>query len=390
MSSSRYPRPRPGFAVDSGSGSGSGPGFGFGPGPDAEPHRGAGAIAMELIPTVVEQTHRGERGWDIYSRLLKDRIIFIGREIDDALANLVIAQLLYLDSEDSEKDVMLYLNSPGGSFTAGMGIYDTMQFIRADVATICTGQAASMASFLLCAGARGKRYILPHATVMIHQPLAGFRGQATDIEIHAREILRARDTINRLYAHHTGQPVEKIAADTDRDNFLTAPDAKAYGLIDEILTSLQPPRPAVLAARRALTSSSGLAKILSIYRGSGKNSFILSMLCGSENATGVCLENIISNFHRSGNNNFLPWRGRPPPPSPRSSACCARWERTFAWPGCAAASRRSSSPSAPVCPAPRYARSSAAMPASPSAPSPMRSAASDWQTSSPGWRRTTT
>jgi ATP-dependent Clp protease protease subunit len=192
-------------------------------------------ISLQLIPTVVEQTHRGERGWDLYSRLLKDRIVFLGREIDDDVANVIVAQLLFLDSEDPDKDIMLYINSPGGSFTAGMSIYDTMQFLHCDVATICTGMAASMASFLLAAGTNGKRAMLPHATVMIHQPLAGFRGQATDIEIHARQILRARDTINSLYAKHTGQPLEKIAADTDRDNFMTADEAKAYGLVDEIV-----------------------------------------------------------------------------------------------------------------------------------------------------------
>jgi len=199
-------------------------------------------ISMELIPTVVEQTHRGERGWDLYSRLLKDRIIFLGREIDDDLANVIVAQLLFLDSEDPKKDIILYINSPGGSFTAGLSIYDTMQFLHCDVATVCTGQAASMASFLLASGAKGKRHILPHASVMIHQPLAGFRGQATDIEIHAREIMRARATINELYAKHTGQPVEKIAKDTDRDNFMTAPEAKDYGLVDEVLVSLKQPR----------------------------------------------------------------------------------------------------------------------------------------------------
>ena len=195
------------------------------------------AIAMELIPTVIEQTHRGERGWDLYSRLLKDRIVFLGREIDDDLANVIVAQLLFLDSEDPDKDIMLYINSPGGSFTAGLSIYDTMQFLRCDVATVCTGLAASMASFLLAAGAKGKRSMLPHATAMIHQPLAGFRGQATDIEIHARQILRARDTINKLYAMHTGQTVEQIAVDTDRDNFMTADEAKAYGLIDIVVPS---------------------------------------------------------------------------------------------------------------------------------------------------------
>jgi ATP-dependent Clp protease protease subunit len=199
-------------------------------------------LAMELIPTVVEQTHRGERGWDIYSRLLKDRIVFLGREIDDTLANLIIAQLLFLDAEDHDKDIMLYINSPGGEVMAGLAIYDTMQFLHCDVATVCTGEAASMASFLLAAGVKGKRHMLPHARVMIHQPLAGFRGQATDIEIHAREILRARQTLNELYAKHTGQTVEKIEADTDRDNFMTAADAKAYGIIDEVLTTLKKPR----------------------------------------------------------------------------------------------------------------------------------------------------
>jgi len=194
---------------------------------------------MDLIPTVIEQTHRGERGWDLYSRLLKDRIVFLGREIDDELANVIIAQLLFLEAEDPEKDVMLYINSPGGEVTAGLSIYDTMQLVRCNVATVCTGQAASMASFLLAAGVKGKRCMLPHARVMIHQPLAGFRGQATDIEIHAREILRARDTINELYAKHTGQPVERIAKDTDRDNFMTAEEAKAYGIVDEVLASLK-------------------------------------------------------------------------------------------------------------------------------------------------------
>jgi len=193
---------------------------------------------MGLVPIVVEQTGRGERAYDIYSRLLKDRIVFLGREVDDDLANVIIAQLLFLDSEDPDKDVMLYINSPGGSFTAGLAIYDTMQHLHCDVATIVTGMAASMGSFLLAAGTKGKRRALSNATVMIHQPLAGFRGQATDIEIHAREILRSRDTINRLYAQHTGQPLEQIARDTDRDRFLSAEEARSYGLIDEIL----PPR----------------------------------------------------------------------------------------------------------------------------------------------------
>jgi ATP-dependent Clp protease protease subunit len=193
--------------------------------------------ASYLVPTVVEQSHRGERGWDIFSRLLKDRVILLGTEIDREIANVVIAQLLFLDSEESTKDIMLYINSPGGEVAAGLAIYDTMQFIRSDVATYCMGQAASMGSFLLAAGTKGKRYALPHARVMIHQPLAGFSGQATDIDIHAREILHTRDTINGLYARHTGQTVERIARDTERDNFMSAGQAKEYGLIDEVLVS---------------------------------------------------------------------------------------------------------------------------------------------------------
>ena len=188
-----------------------------------------------LVPTVIEQTHRGERGWDIFSRLLKDRIIFLGTPINDDVANVVIAQLLFLDSEEPEKDVMLYINSPGGHVSAGLAIYDTMQYLHCDVATICMGQAASMGSFLLAAGTKGKRYALPHSRVMIHQPLAGFQGQATDIDIHAREILKTRDTLNELYAKHTGQPVDKIKNDTERDNFMSSPQAKEYGLIDEVL-----------------------------------------------------------------------------------------------------------------------------------------------------------
>ncbi|HEX7839280.1 MAG TPA: ATP-dependent Clp endopeptidase proteolytic subunit ClpP [Kofleriaceae bacterium] len=199
------------------------------------------ANPVALIPTVIEQTHRGERGWDLYSRLLRDRIVFLGTEIDADIANVVIAQLLFLDSEDSGKDIMLYVNSPGGDVSAGLAIYDTMQWLHCDVATFCMGQAASMGSFLLAAGAKGKRYALPHARVMIHQPLAGFRGQATDIEIHAREILYARDTLNELYARHTGQPVDKIKQDTERDNFMSAADARDYGLIDEVLTTLKKP-----------------------------------------------------------------------------------------------------------------------------------------------------
>jgi ATP-dependent Clp protease protease subunit len=190
-----------------------------------------------LVPTVIEQTHRGERGWDIFSRLLKDRIIFLGTPINDDVANVVIAQLLFLDSEEPEKDIMLYINSPGGHVSAGLAIYDTMQYLHCDVATICMGQAASMGSFLLAAGTKGKRYALPHSRVMIHQPLAGFQGQATDIDIHAREILKTRDTLNELYSKHTGQAVEKIKSDTERDNFMSSPQAKEYGLIDEVLVT---------------------------------------------------------------------------------------------------------------------------------------------------------
>ncbi|MBE3586222.1 MULTISPECIES: ATP-dependent Clp endopeptidase proteolytic subunit ClpP [Desulfofundulus] len=189
-----------------------------------------------LVPIVVEQTNRGERAYDIYSRLLKDRIIFIGGPIDDHVANLVIAQMLFLEAEDPEKDIHFYINSPGGIVTAGLAIYDTMQYIKPDVSTICLGQAASMGSFLLAAGAKGKRYALPYARIMLHQPLGGVQGQATEIEIHAREILRIKDILNELLAKHTGQPREKIARDTDRDFFMSAQEAKEYGIIDEVLT----------------------------------------------------------------------------------------------------------------------------------------------------------
>ena len=192
------------------------------------------------VPIVVEQTAQGERSYDIYSRLLKDRIIFLGEEvggpIDDTVANSIIAQLLFLEAENPDKDIHLYINSPGGVVTAGMAIYDTMQYIKPDVSTICVGSAASMASVLLTAGAKGKRFALPHSQVMIHQPLGGVQGQATEIEIHAREILRMREELNGLLSKHTGQPVDVIQKDTERDNFLTAEDAKAYGLIDEILS----------------------------------------------------------------------------------------------------------------------------------------------------------
>lgn len=192
---------------------------------------------MNLVPTVIEQTSRGERAYDIYSRLLKDRIILLGSPIDDNVANSIVAQLLFLAAEDPEKDISLYINSPGGSITAGMAIYDTMQYIKPDVQTICIGMAASMGAFLLSAGAKGKRYALPNAEVMIHQPLGGAQGQATEIEIAAKRILFLRDKLNRLLSEHTGQPIEKIAQDTDRDNFMTAEQAKAYGLIDHIITS---------------------------------------------------------------------------------------------------------------------------------------------------------
>ncbi len=187
-----------------------------------------------LVPIVVEQTNRGERSYDIYSRLLKDRIVFIGGPIDDTVSSLVIAQLLFLEAEDPEKDINLYINSPGGVVTAGMAIYDTIQYVKPDVSTICLGQAASMGSFLLAAGAAGKRFALPYARIMIHQPLGGVQGQATDIDIHAKEILHMKDTLNGLLAKHTGQPKDKVARDTERDFFMSAEDAKEYGLIDKV------------------------------------------------------------------------------------------------------------------------------------------------------------
>ncbi|GHD46450.1 ATP-dependent Clp protease proteolytic subunit ClpP [Marinobacter persicus] len=188
-----------------------------------------------LVPMVIEQTARGERSFDIYSRLLKERVIFLVGPVEDHMANLVVAQLLFLESENPDKDIHLYINSPGGSVTAGMSIYDTMQFIKPDVATLCVGQAASMGAFLLAGGAEGKRACLPHSRVMIHQPLGGYQGQATDIEIHTREILKIRNTLNTLLAHHTGQDLETIARDTDRDNFMDATQAKDYGLVDTVL-----------------------------------------------------------------------------------------------------------------------------------------------------------
>ena len=188
------------------------------------------------VPIVVEQSERGERSYDIYSRLLKDRIIFLGGPIDDNVANAVIAQMLFLEAEDPDKDIHLYINSPGGVVTAGMAIYDTMQYIKPDVSTICVGSAASMGAVLLTAGAKGKRYALPHARVMIHQPLGGVQGQASEIEIHAREILRMREELNGILASRSGQDIEVVARDTDRDNFMSAQDALEYGLIDEVLT----------------------------------------------------------------------------------------------------------------------------------------------------------
>ena len=189
-----------------------------------------------LVPIVVEQTNRGERAYDIYSRLLKDRIIFLGAPIDDVFANLIIAQLLSLEAEDPEKDINLYINSPGGSVTAGLGIYDTMQYVKPSINTICLGQAASMGAFLLTAGTKGKRYALPNARVMIHQPMGGFQGQATEIDLHAREILKIRERLNEIMAKHTGQPLDKISQDTERDYFMSSEEAKRYGLIDEVIT----------------------------------------------------------------------------------------------------------------------------------------------------------
>ena len=190
---------------------------------------------MSVIPMVVEQTSRGERSYDIYSRLLKERVIFLSGEVEDRMANLIVAQLLFLESEDPKKDINIYINSPGGSVTAGMAIYDTMQFIKPDVRTLCIGQACSMGAFLLAGGAAGNRAALPNARVMIHQPLGGFRGQASDIQIHAQEILKIKQTLNERLAFHTGQSIERIEKDTDRDNFMSAEEAKAYGLVDDVL-----------------------------------------------------------------------------------------------------------------------------------------------------------
>lgn len=191
--------------------------------------------ALNLVPMVVEQTARGERAYDIYSRLLKERVVFAVGPVEDHMANLIVAQLLFLESENPDKDIALYINSPGGVVSAGLSIYDTMQFIKPDVSTICVGQAASMGAILLAGGTKGKRYCLPHSRMMIHQPLGGFQGQASDIDIHAREVLQTRERLNKILAYHTGQPIEKIQIDTDRDNFMGAEAAVAYGLIDRVL-----------------------------------------------------------------------------------------------------------------------------------------------------------
>ncbi|MEM7027514.1 MAG: ATP-dependent Clp endopeptidase proteolytic subunit ClpP [Pseudomonadota bacterium] len=193
--------------------------------------------ALNLVPMVVEQTSRGERSYDIYSRLLKERVVFLVGPVEDQVANLIVAQLLFLESENPDKDIHFYINSPGGSVTAGLGIYDTMQFIKPNVSTMCVGQAASMGALLLAGGEAGKRYCLPHSRVMIHQPLGGFQGQATDIDIHAKEILYARERLNNILANHTGQPLDKIQTDTERDNFMSAEKAKDYGIIDNVLAA---------------------------------------------------------------------------------------------------------------------------------------------------------
>ena len=194
---------------------------------------------MSLIPIVIEQTGRSERAYDIYSRLLKDRIVFIGSPIDDIVSNTVIAQLLFLQTEDHEKDINIYINSPGGIVSAGLAIYDTMQYIKPDIATYCIGQAASMGALLLTAGAKGKRFVLPNSRIMIHQPIGGFHGQATDVEIHAKEILKMKDTLNKIIAKHTGQPIEKIQVDTERDYFMSSHEAKDYGLVDDVIETLK-------------------------------------------------------------------------------------------------------------------------------------------------------
>ncbi len=198
---------------------------------------------MGLIPIVIEQSSRGERSWDIYSRLLRDRIVFLGTEVTDAIANVIIAQLLFLESEDPDKDIHFYINSPGGLVTAGLAIYDTMQYIKPKVETLCMGQAASMAAILLAAGQKGRRFALPHARIMLHQPMGGFQGQATDVDIQAREILKIREDLNQILVHHTGRPVEQIQRDTDRDFFMSGAQAKEYGLIDEVILERGSDRP---------------------------------------------------------------------------------------------------------------------------------------------------
>ena len=212
---------------------------------------------MALVPIVVEQTPRGERAFDIFSRLLKERIIFLPTYIEDELANLVIAQMLFLEAEDPDKDIFLYINSPGGSVTAGMAIYDTMQYVKPTISTICMGQAASMGALLLTAGTKGKRFALPHARIMIHQPLGGVQGQATDIDIQAKEILRVRDELNLIFVHHTGQSLERIQRDTDRDFFMTPEQARVYGIVDEVISSKPTPRAVAEAAGALAGASSG-------------------------------------------------------------------------------------------------------------------------------------
>jgi ATP-dependent Clp protease protease subunit len=194
---------------------------------------------MSVIPIVIEQTGRSERAYDIYSRLLKDRIIFLGTAIDDIVANTVIAQILFLQTEDPDKDIHVYVNSPGGIVSSGLAIYDTMQYVKPDISTYCIGQAASMGALLLGAGTKGKRFALPHSRIMLHQPMGGFQGQATDIEIHAKEILKMKDTLNRIISNHTGQPLEKIQTDTDRDFFMSGEEAKAYGIVDEVISTVK-------------------------------------------------------------------------------------------------------------------------------------------------------
>lgn len=204
----------------------------------ADTNNGAtGPLASGLVPIVIEQTARGERSFDIYSRLLKERVIFLIGQVEDYMANLIVAQLLFLESENPDKDIHLYINSPGGAVTSGLAIYDTMQFVKPDISTMCIGQAASMGALLLAGGAQGKRFCLPHSRVMIHQPLGGFQGQASDIDIHAREILLVRERLNTILANHTGQPIEKIQKDTDRDNFMSGTDAMEYGLVDQVLVN---------------------------------------------------------------------------------------------------------------------------------------------------------